>query len=396
MSGPARPHLHTRLIHAGAPDFQQHTAPVNVPVVRTSTVRYDSTQAYDDLHRRRAAGEAITSYGRHGMETHRALEQGINALEGGTRSFLTPSGLSAITLTFLALLAPGEHALVSDSVYSPLRRVDAQFLQRLGISLSYFSPGRDDVEALIRPNTRLLYVESPSSLLYEVLDLPQLAALARRRGLVLAADNTWGSGYLYQPLKLGAHVSILAATKYISGHSDVMQGVVVVEDAELAARIAVAYDSLGLTVSADDAYLSLRGLRTLPVRLAQHQRNALQVATYLQDHPQVQRVFYPALPSDPGHQLWQRDFSGANGLLSFAFQDDDAARARAFVDSLKLYAIGASWGGYESLVQVAAPQRLAEHSYLKQDNPVVRLHVGLEDVQDLIGDLDQAFRQVYS
>jgi cystathionine beta-lyase len=389
-------HLHTQLIHAGSPRFHDRIAPVNVPVVRTSTVRFDSTEAYDEVHHRRAAGEAVTSYGRHGMETHRALEDAINALEGGTRTFLTPSGLSAISLTFLALLSPGDHALVSDSIYSPLRRLDQQLLQRLGIELSYFSPGKDDLEALIRPTTRLLYVESPSSLLYEVLDLPALAEVARRRDLILAADNTWGSGYLYQPLQLGAHVSVLAATKYISGHSDVMQGAVVVEDAALAACIARTYDNLGLTVSADDAYLSLRGLRTLAVRLAQHQATALQVAHYLQDHAQVQRVFYPALPGDPGHELWRRDFSGANGLLSFSFQDGDHDKARGFVDALKLYGIGASWGGYESLVQVAAPARLAEHSYLAQaQQPIVRLHVGLEDVRDLIADLDQAFRSIY-
>jgi len=386
-------HLHTRLIHAGSPRFHDSIAPVNVPVVRTSTVRFESTRAYDEIHHRRAAGELVTSYGRHGLETHRALEDALNALEGGVRSFLTPSGLSAISLLFLAVLEPGEHALVSDSVYSPVRRLDQQVLQRFGIELSYFSPAHDDVEALIRPNTRLLYVESPSSLLYEVLDLPRLAAIARRRDVILATDNTWGSGYLYQPLKLGAHISVLAATKYISGHSDVMQGAVVVKDAALAARIARTYDNLGLTVSADDAYLSLRGLRTLPVRLAQHQSNALQVAQYLQSHPQVQRVFYPALPDDPGHALWQRDFSGANGLLSFGFADDDHARAEAFVDALKLYAIGASWGGYESLVQIAAPARLAEHSYFTAAKPVVRLHIGLEDVRDLIDDLDQAFQR---
>jgi len=387
-------HLHTRLIHAGSPRFHDKIAPVNVPVVRTSTVRFDSTQAYDEIHHRRAAGEAVTSYGRHGMETHRALEDAINALEGGVRTFLTPSGLSAISLVLLALLSPGDHALVSDSVYSPLRRLDQQLLQRLGIELTYFSPANDDLASLIQPNTRLLYVESPSSLLYEVLDLPRLAAIAQQHDVILATDNTWGSGYLYQPLKLGAQISILAATKYISGHSDVMQGAVVVNDAALASCIARTYDNLGLTISADDAYLSLRGLRTLPVRLAQHQANALQVAQYLHQHAQVQRVFYPALPSDPGYALWQRDFSGANGLLSFAFHDDDHGRAAAFVDALALYAIGASWGGYESLVQIAAPERLAEHSYFPAPKPVVRLHVGLEDVHDLINDLDQAFHSV--
>jgi len=389
-------HLTTRLIHAGSPPFKQGIAPVNVALVRTSTVRFDSVQTYDEMHHRRAAGEAVTAYGRHGMDTHRALEEGITTLEGGSRSFLVPSGLTAISLIFLALLSPGEHALVSDSVYAPVRRLDKDLLQRLGIEISYFSPGQDQVETLIRSNTRLLYVESPSSLLYEVLDLPQLAEIARRRGLILAADNTWGSGLLYQPLQLGAQVSVLAATKYISGHSDLMQGAVVVKDEALAARIAKTYDNLGLTIGADDAYLALRGLRTLAVRLAQHQRNALQLARYLQAHAQVQRVFYPALPDDPGHRLWLRDFKGANGLLSFALKQDDTARARTFVDALKLYAIGASWGGYESLVQLAAPARLAQHSYLQQQQPIVRLHIGLEDADDLIADLEQAFRLAYS
>ncbi|MBB3213206.1 cystathionine beta-lyase [Herbaspirillum sp. Sphag1AN] len=385
-------HLQTQLIHAGTPSLRDGSGPINVPVVRTSTVRFADTHTYDDIHQRRAGGELVSAYGRHGLETHRALEQAINTLEGGSRTFLTPSGLSAITLTLLALLSPGEEALVADSVYSPLRRVDRELLQRLGIRLRYFSPGQDDVAQLIRAETKLLYVESPSSLLYEILDLPALAAIAREHNLVLATDNTWGSGYLYQPLRLGAHVSVLAATKYISGHSDVMQGAVVVNDAALAQRIALTYDSLGLTISADDAYLSLRGVRTLAVRLAQHQASALQVAHYLQAHPLVRQVFYPALPDDPGHALWRRDFSGANGLLSFSFKHPDQDRARAFIDALTLFAIGASWGGYESLVQLAAPERLAEHSYFSHPAPVVRLHVGLENVHDLIDDLSRALQ----
>nr|WP_198983088.1 cystathionine beta-lyase [Herbaspirillum sp. ASV7] len=389
-------HLHTELIHAGTPPLAAGTGPVNVPVVRTSTLRYASTAEYDDIHQRRGAGENVAAYGRHGLDTHRALESAIATLEGGRHCFLAPSGLGAITLTLLALLSPGEHALVQDSVYSPLRRVDHSLLKRFGIELSYFSPSRDDVASLIRPETRLLYLEAPSSLLYEIPDLPVLSALAQRRGVIVATDNTWASGYLYRPLQLGAQVSILAATKYISGHSDVMQGAVVVNDDALAQRLREASDSLGLAVSPDDAYLSLRGIRTLPVRLAQHQVNALQVAQYLESHPQVERVFYPALPSDPGHALWKRDFSGANGLLSFAFRQADGEQARRFIDTLELFAIGASWGGYESLVQLAAPARLAEHSYYQGSQPVVRLHVGLENPNDLIDDLSRAFQAALS
>ena len=391
-TGTARPT--TRLLHAGAPALRDGAGPVNVPVVRTSTVRFANTAAHADHHHRRAAGERVASYGRHGLDTHRALEDAVTELEGGHRAFLAPSGLAAITLVLLSLLSPGDHALVADSVYSPVRRVDQTLLQRLGITLEYFSPGQDDVAKLIRPNTRLLYLESPSSLLYEVLDLPRLAAIARARGVTVVADNTWSGGWFYQPLALGAHISVQAATKYIAGHSDVMQGVVVVDSPALAAKVATTHEALGLAIGADDAYLALRGLRTLPVRLAQHQRHATQVAQYLQQHPDVARVFYPALPEDPGHALWQRDFSGASGLVSFAFRDDaDEATANRFVDALAYFGIGASWGGYESLALVAQPERLREHSHWTGAAPVVRLHVGLEDPVDLIEDLGQAFER---
>ncbi|MDA8523128.1 cystathionine beta-lyase [Acidovorax sp. NCPPB 4044] len=387
----------TRLLHAGAPALRGGSGPVNVPVVRTSTVRFENTAAYADHHHRRTAGERVASYGRHGLDTHRALEDAVTALEGGHRAFLAPSGLSAITLVLVALLSPGDHALVADSVYSPVRRVDATLLQRLGITLEYFSPSRDDLAAKIRPNTRLVYLESPSSLLYEVLDLPALAATARERGIPVAADNTWSGGWFYQPLALGANLSIQAATKYIAGHSDVMQGIVVTDSPALSEKIGTAYEALGLTVGADDAYLALRGVRTLPVRLAQHQRHATQVAEWLQNQPQVGRVFYPALQSDPGHALWKRDFSGASGLVSFAFEDGaDARTANAFIDALRFFGIGASWGGYESLALVASPDRLREHSAWRGTQPVVRLHVGLEDPDDLIADLDQAFARVAS
>lgn len=387
----------TRLLHAGAPVLRDGSGPVNVPVVRTSTVRFENTAAYTEHHHRRTAGERVASYGRHGLDTHRALEDAITALEGGHRAFLAPSGLAAISLVLVALLSPGDHALVADSVYSPVRRVDATLLQRLGITLEYFSPSKDDLSAKIRHNTRLVYVESPSSLLYEVLDLPAIAAVAHAHGIPVATDNTWSGGWFYQPLKLGANISIQAATKYIAGHSDVMQGIVVTDTPALTEKISIAYEALGLTIGADDAYLALRGVRTLPVRLAQHQRHATQVAEWLQGQEQVSQVFYPALPSDPGHELWKRDFSGASGLVSFAFDDDaNAHTAHGFVDALHHFGIGASWGGYESLALVAQPERLREHSAWNGTAPVVRLHIGLEDPADLISDLEQAFSRVAS
>lgn len=385
--------LNTRLLHAGTPDFDAntHTAPVGVPVTRTSTVRFRNTAAYGEVHQRRGAGERIASYGRQGGATHHALEDAVNALEGGNRTFLVPSGLAGISLAFLALLSPGDHALVTDSVYTPVRRLQHNVLQRLGIELSYFSPSRDKLEDHLRPNTRLVYLESPGSLLMEVLDLPALAAKARAHGAVVVADNTWATGYLYQPLALGAQVSVLAGTKYISGHSDLLLGTVTTNDDAVARRLAAYNDSTGLTISADDASLALRGVRTLPIRLAQHARHALEVAQFLEQHPAVARVYYPALPSDPGHALWQRDFSGANGLLAIELAHHDRAAALRFVDELALFGIGASWGGYESLVQPVDPARLAEHSYWQGgDHPVVRLHIGLETPADLIADLDRA------
>lgn len=386
--------VQTRLVHAGTPELTGGYGPVNVPVVRTSTVRFADSATHHALQARRNAGEKVPTYGRHGLDTHAALEEAIASLEGGDRSLLAPSGLSAIALVFLALLGPGDHVLVSDSVYAPVRKVDRELLQRQGIELQYFSPAQNDLAELIRPETRLLYLESPSSLLYEVLDLPRLAAIARERGVIVATDNTWGAGLYYQPLKLGANISIQAATKYLAGHSDVMMGAVTTDSPALSARLARTHDALGLTVGADDAYLALRGLRTLDVRLERHQINATEVARHLAGRKDVARVYYPALESDPGHALWRRDFTGANGLLSFAFAQSDPRAAARFIDALTHFSIGASWGGYESLALEAQPERLAEHSAWSGGHAVVRLHIGLEHPQDLIADLDAAFEVV--
>ncbi|WP_439893397.1 cystathionine beta-lyase (plasmid) [Ralstonia sp. 25C] len=384
--------LATRIIHAGSPPFVNGSAPVNVPIERTSTVRHASTAAQHDVQARRKAGENVASYGRHGSQTHRALEDALLALEGGVRAFLVPSGLLAISLTFLALLSPGDHVIVTDSIYAPVRRLDAGLLQRLGIELLYVDPANGQLEAAIRPHTRLIYTESPGSLLYEIYDLAAIAHVARRHDIVLAMDNTWASGILFRPLDAGADVSVLAATKYVAGHSDVMLGAVIARTEAVAARIAAAHDVLGLTVGADDAYLALRGVRTLPVRMAQHQRNATRVAQWLQTQPGVGQVYYPALPDDPGHALWKRDFKGANGLVSFVLEGADVHAAERVADALRLFAIGASWGGYESLVTVVPRERLTDHAQWNQAGAVLRLHVGLEDADDLIADLEQALQ----
>ena len=365
---------------------------VNTPVFRGSTILSNSLTEWES---RKLPGNPYASYGRFGTPTTRALETALAELEGGYRSIVFPSGLAACTHSLLALLKPGDHALISDSVYGPTRSFATTVLTRFGIDVAFFDPlAGGEIRGQIRPSTRVVFVESPGSTTFEVQDIPAIAEEAHKVDAFVVMDNTWATPLFFKPFEHGVDISVQAATKYIAGHSDVMQGVVVVDSPALAAKISTAHEALGLAIGADDAYLALRGLRTLPVRLAQHQRHATQVAQALEQHPHVARVFYPALASDPGHALWRRDFSGASGLVSFAFEHADADGANAFVDALKYFGIGASWGGYESLALVAQPERLREHSYWTAEQPVVRLHIGLEDPLDLIADLEQAFERV--
>ncbi len=394
MSDTTSAHIDTLLQHLGTAPFdpQTGTAPVNLPSMRASTVRFKNLDMLERAQSRKGSGDRALTYGRIGMDTHAALEDVFCQLEGGTHCYLAPSGLAGVTLAFMSLLSAGDHALVADCVYGPVRELDAAVLSRMGIELTYYGAG-DDLEKLIRPNTKLLYVEAPGSLLFEMLDLPALAEFAQRHKLILGTDNTWGSGYIYRPLTLGAQVSVIAGTKYIGGHSDLMLGAVVTNDAEIAKRLNRTQYAMGYSVSADDAWLALRGVRTLPVRMNQHARHALEVSEFLQGRPEVARVFHPALPSDPGHALWKRDCSGSNGMLAVQLNLSPQA-ARTFVDALTLFGIGFSWGGFESLVQLVSPKDLARHAYWQGgDAPVVRLHIGLESPADVIADLTQALER---
>lgn len=388
-------HLDTRLLHIGAAEFdpKTDTAPVSLPAIRTSTVRFKSLEVLDRAMAKRAAGERVVTYGIAGLDTHRALEEVFMQLEGGSYCVLAPSGLSAISIAFLALLSSGDHMLVSDSVYGPVRTVDQSLLSRMGITITYFS-SQDQISELVQPNTKMIYVESPGSLLFEMLDMPALSEIAQQHGLILATDNTWGSGYIYKPLSLGADVSVVAGTKYIVGHSDVMLGAIIVKDEKLAARIHATQYALGNSLSADDAWLALRGVKTMAVRMAQHARNTREVSEFLDSRPEVVRIFDPAWHKDPGHALWQRDCTGANGMLSIEL-NCPALAAKPFVDALTLFGIGFSWGGFESLVQWVNPAVLANHAYWKgKDHALIRLHIGLESPQDLIEDLTQAFGKI--
>lgn len=380
--------VRTRLIHAARPEKGHGGRAVNVPITRLSTVLFDNLAQMRDARARRD-GERVLTYGARGNPTAHALEDLVTELEGGYRTRLYGTGLAAAAQVFLAYLRPGDHVLITDAVYSPVRKLAREFLQPFGIEVSYFSPGGLGLENQLRANTRLVYAEVPGSLLYELCDLPAIAALCKPRGILLAADNTWGSAYLYRPLALGADISIMALTKYLGGHSDAMMGSVCTTAAAWPALGRMS-DTFGNAVSADDAYLILRGARTLASRLDVHERQAVQIAQWLQAQPQVKRVFHPALPEHPGHALWRRDFTGSNGLLSFELANADAGYLQRFIDGLQLFGLGASWGGYESLVTVADTQD-RDNAADRGLNPVVRLHIGLEDVTALLDDLQRGF-----
>lgn len=380
--------VRTQLVHSARTEKGNGGRGVNVPVTRLSTVLFDNLAQMRDARSRRDH-ERVLSYGARGNPTAFALEDLVTELEGGYRTRLFGTGLAAVAQTFLAYLRPGDHVLITDAVYSPVRRLAREFLQPFGIEVSYFAPDGSDLAAKLQANTKMVYTEVPGSLLYELCDLPAIAALCKPRGILLAVDNTWGSGYLYRPLTLGADISIMALTKYLCGHSDVVMGSVCTRQ-DVWQPLAAMSDTFGTAVSPDDAYLVLRGARTLAPRLEVHERQALEIAHWLQAQPQVKRVFHPALPDHPGHALWQRDFKGSNGLLSFELHDADEAYVERFIDALQLFGLGASWGGYESLVTIAELKE-RESAEDRALNPVLRLHIGLEDVEALIEDLQRGF-----
>ncbi|WP_433765273.1 cystathionine beta-lyase [Pseudomonas putida] len=380
--------VRTRLVHAARTEKGSGARGVNVPVSRLSTVLFDNLAQMRDARARRDS-ERVLSYGARGNPTAFALEDLVTELEGGYRTRLFGTGLAAVAQTFLAYLRPGDHVLITDAVYAPVRRLARELLEPFGIQVSYFAPDGTDLPALLQANTRMVYTEVPGSLLYELGDLPAIAALCKPRGILLAVDNTWGSGYLYRPLALGADISIMALTKYLCGHSDVVMGSVCTRE-EVWQPLASMSDTFGIAVSPDDAWLVLRGARTLAPRMEVHERQALEVAHWLQAQPQVKRVFHPALPNHPRHALWRRDFNGSNGLLSFELHNADVAGVERYIDALQVFGLGASWGGYESLITVAETKDRNSPSD-RLLNPILRLHIGLEDVGVLIEDLQRGF-----
>jgi cystathionine beta-lyase len=378
----------TRLVGAGRSPEANHGV-VNPPVYHASTIVYPTLAALEEADRTPYQG---TRYGRRGTPTTFALEEAFAELEGGYRSIALPSGLAAITTSLLAFLKSGDHLLMVDTTYAPTRSFCETVLAGLGIATSYYDP-LADIEPLLRPNTRVVFAESPGSLTYEVQDIPRLAAAARAAGAVVMLDNTWSAGLLFAPFAHGVDVSIQAATKYIVGHSDVMLGTVTTTE-PCFLRAKRASSLLGMSAGPDDCYLALRGLRTLAVRLARHEQTALTLAHWLKARPEVARVLHPALPDCPGHDLWRRDFTGSNGLLSVVLHDVPKPALAAMLDGLELFAMGYSWGGYESLVVPFDPGGVRTATAWTAAGPCLRLHCGLEDPNDLIADLDAGFARL--
>ena len=373
----------TRLVHAGR--RKDLTGPfVNPPVVHASTVLFESTEAM-------YSGRSAYTYGRRGTPTTVALETAISEMSGADGTVLCPSGLNAIALAILSLVEAGDHILAVDSLYQPGRHFAETALARLGVRTTYYDPTSPAAEilALARPETRLVYVESPGSITFEMQDIPALAALARERGLAVVVDNTWATPHLCDALALGADVTLLAATKYIAGHSDVMLGTVSAKGAAWR-KVKDAHGALGLCAGPDDVFLALRGLRTLDLRLRRQMEAGLAVAHWLETRSEVARVLHPGLPSHPGHVIWKRDLSGASGLFSFVLDGWSEPQACAFLDRLTLFGLGYSWGGFESLA-ILGSHGLIRTASPRPAGPVIRLHIGLEEPDDLIADLAAAF-----
>jgi cystathionine beta-lyase len=373
-------------VHGGRDPFAHHGF-VNTPVYRGSTVLFKSLDSFERRDQRYV-------YGRRGTPTSEALEGAIAQLEGGARAWLAPSGAAAIATALFCFAKAGDHILVADTVYQPTRRICDGPMQRFGVETTYYDPTVGaGIAGLMRPNTALVYAESPGSLTFEVQDIPALAAAAHAGGALLAMDNTWASPLYFKPFEHGVDISIQAGTKYIVGHADAMLGAITVAE-PLAHRLVVEAGGLGICAGTEEMYLGLRGLRTLDVRLERHWRSGVEIARWLEQRPEVARVLHPALPSHPQHELWKRDFLGACGLFSVVLRPCSKAALAAMIEGLELFGIGASWGGYESLVLPFDAARTRSATAWQSEGPTVRLHIGLEDVDDLKADLEAGFARL--
>ena len=373
---PRKCHPDTMLVTAGRNPEENHGF-VNPPVYHASTVLFRSIEEMTE-HRPRYV------YGRRGTPTSEALETALDRLEGAAGTVLLPSGLAAISVALLSCLSAGDHLLVTDSVYQPTRRFCDRVLARLGIETSYYDPliGAD-IARLLRPETKAIFTESPGSQTFEMQDIDAIVAVAGKAGATVLMDNTWATPLFFRPLDHGVDLSIQAGTKYLCGHSDVMLGTVSA-NARAWPALKETHGTMGLCAGPDDVYLAQRGLRTMGVRLERHMRNGLEIAAWLATRPEVRRVLHPALPGDPGHDLWKRDFRGACGLFGVVLEPVERHRLEAMLNGLEYFGLGYSWGGYESLAILAEPAGHRTATAWTEPGPLLRLHVGLEDPADLI------------
>ncbi len=372
--------IHTRLAHSGN-DPREYHGFVNPPVVHASTVLFPDAATM-------ATRNQKYTYGTRGTPTTDALASAIDALEGSAGTILVPSGLAAVTIPLLAFLSAGDHVLIVDSVYHPTRNFADTMLKRLGVEIDYYDPlVGADIAALMKPNTKVVFTESPGSNTFEMQDIPAVAHAAKSRGAVVMMDNTWATPLYFRPLEHGVDISIHAATKYPAGHSDVLLGTVSANEA-CWPKLLETHLTMGCCAAPDDVYQVLRGLRTMGVRLERHQESALEIARWLETQPGVARVLHPGLESHPGHEIWKRDFSGSSGIFSIVLDGGGEKQAHAFLDALEIFGLGYSWGGYESLaVHVWLGDRTAADS--NYEGPVLRLQIGLENVEDIRDDISK-------
>jgi len=371
----------TRLIR-GATRRPDKRRVVNPPIERGTTLLNTSAADLRDAN-------LGPTYGIEGLAVHRALEEAVAELEVAKHVFLAPTGLAAVTIAATACLRPGDEALVSDAAYGPTRRFFERRLKRWGVATRFYPAAGDagTILGLASEKTKLIHIESPGSVTFDMVDVPALASAARSRGMASLTDSTWAAGVFFKPLAHGVDLSVQALSKYAGGHSDVFLGSIATNDATLAKRVGDLIEDDGWYVSPDDCWLALRGMRTLPLRLAEHERNARCVSEWLESQPEVEQVLWPALPSHPGHEIWKRDYTGASGLMGVVLTPGTQQRAEAMLDALELFGLGYSWGGFESLATFESPQLTRRVHQQPVAGPLLRLHIGLEAADDLIADL---------
>ena len=376
----------TRLVHAGRDPFDQHGF-VNTPIYRGSTVLYPNTD--DFLHRR-----AKYTYGTQGTPTTDSLERAWSALAGAAGTVLTPSGLAAVTVALMTVCEAGSHLLVPDSVYRPTRNFCDTILARFGVETSYYDPVIGaGIRDLFRPNTTAVFTEAPGSQTFEMQDIPAIAAAAHAWDAAVLMDNTWATPLLFPPHAMGVDICIEAGTKYLSGGSDLLLGLTSANE-RWAKPLRTTFGAFAMCAGPEDVFLGLRGLRTMALRLREHEKQAFEMARWFAARPEVARVLHPGLETDPGHAIWRRDFKGASGLFSIVLKPASGAALAAMIDGLELFGIGASWGGFESLVLPFDPAAYRTVTRWEAEGPALRFHIGLEDLDDLKRDLEAGFERL--